>query len=183
MVDGSDGRAGTIPEPKWIEQFQVQVTIPITIVVVEYTIRPGALYLYHHCMSTCDASTSHVEVLMSDVVGSKDVFCLHLTLTRSLSRLLQDQHVCKSTREHFHASGVCPAAKLGRTRSPVAASNITNAFTAKSVPALAAFPPHECRDTTKECDLGLVEECIQSTIYHNFIIQWERERKDPRHTR
>ena len=71
VVDGSDGRAGTIPEPKWIEQFQVQVTITITIVVVECMIRPGALCLYHHCMSICDASTSHVEVLMSDVVGSK----------------------------------------------------------------------------------------------------------------
>ena len=51
MEDGSDGRAGTIPEPKWIKQVSDQVTIPITIVVVECTIRSGALYLYYHCMS------------------------------------------------------------------------------------------------------------------------------------
>jgi len=138
------------------------------------------LYVY---LRRVDKPCGGPDVRCSRIKSREDVFCLHLTLTRSLPRLLQDQHGCKSTREHFDTSGVCPAAKLGRIRSSVSASNITNAFTAKSVPALAAFPPHECRDTTKECDLGLVEECIQSTIYHNFIIQWERERKDPRHTR
>ena len=138
------------------------------------------LYVY---LRRVDKSCGGPDVRCCRIKSREDVFCLHLTLTRSLPRLLQDQHVCKSTRKHFDTSGVCPAAKLGRIRSPVAASNVTNAFTAKSVPALAAFPPHEYRNTTKERNLCLVEERLESTIYHNFIIQWERERKDSRHTR